>query len=492
MRDYKTVAQRVLQRRDAYVLAQKRKKQMMIKYAAVPACLFLVIGAGFRIWQQTETGRRILEQNAVEMTETVAVISTENAGNPGNTENTENSEKPGNSENVNSTDFVVYEPAMTEPIQTDAESEPGHEIISETMQTGRVITETEVIVSDAPGIQGTRLEQNGVSPTAPANSTDSTDSTNFTETIPESTVPTDNNTATMPSDSSTDPPEFDPPAPTETVPDEPSVPDATEPTKPGESNHIPIPTEPEPTETDNPPAEPFPSTTAPPPPSDWVASTETDSAGSSYEPPMTTVTTPAKIPTNYTITVEEFTPTREQLENVTHETISMNFAEHYDSFQQLFENAGAAVRCKVLSVTYTIMQNAPYTVYHIEIIDSIYGSFIAGDKLSIVQYGGYLVPEDSSNNEPDHEPKPPSSSSQEELIEQQIAGSEMPVVSQEYVLFLTPDDVFDGAYEALHENEGMFWYDPETGELIRSVEQDAAINTSSYRQLLAAGANFIK
>ncbi|MDE5769532.1 MAG: hypothetical protein K2H82_09125 [Oscillospiraceae bacterium] len=54
---------------------------------------------------------------------------------------------------------------------------------------------------------------------------------------------------------------------------------------------------------------------------------------------------------------------------------------------------------------------------------------------------------------------------------------------------LTPDDVFDGAYKTLHENEGIFRYDSKTGESTCSVAQDAAINSSSYRQLLNLAAN---
>ncbi|MDE5769534.1 MAG: hypothetical protein K2H82_09135 [Oscillospiraceae bacterium] len=474
MRDYKTVAQRVLQRRDAYVLAQKRKRRMIIKYAAVPACLFLVIGAGVRIWKQTDSGRHILKQNAVEMTEDATTATATSAENPGNSEN---------SENLNSMDSALYETesqdrsddptptqtweilqATTEPIQTDAESEPGHEAISETRQTEHVITE--VIKLESPVMQETKPEQNGVSP---ANSTDPT------EKIPEPTVSIDENTATVSSDPATDPPESNHiPEPTETKQDDPpSVPDETEP-KPMESDDW------------------EPSTTAPPQVPNVVPST-TDS-GNSYEPSTTattafttSATTSAKKPTNYTITVEEFTPTREQLSNVTQEIVSLEFTENYNSFEQLFKNSQATVRCRVVSVAYTILQDAPYTVYTIEIIDPLCGSFIAGDKLSIVQYGGYLVPE----NPPVDEVKPPSAQEQTELIEQQIAGSEPPVVSQEYVLFLKPDDVFDGAYETLHENEGMFRYDPKTGKLIRSVVQDAAINSSSYRQLLKAGANFI-
>ncbi|MDE6087308.1 MAG: hypothetical protein K2G25_02880, partial [Oscillospiraceae bacterium] len=392
MRDYKTVAQRVLQRRDAYVLAQKRKKQMIIKYAAVPACLFLVIGAGVRIWKQTDSGRHILGQNAVEMTEDATTATS--------------ADNLKNSENLNSTSSALYEyetetqdssdaptlaqtgeilQATTETIQTDAESEPGHEANSEMRQTEHVMTE--VIKLEFPAMQETEPEQNAISPV---------DSTKPTEKIPEPTVPADDNTATAPPSPSTDPPESDyMPEPTETKQDEPpSVPDATEPTKPNEPNeaNTTILTESEPTETDNPPAL-EPSTTEPSSSSDWVAPTETDPSNS-YEPPMTTdTTTSVKKPTDYTITVEEFTPTNEQLSNVTHETISMNFSENYDSFQQLFENVKAAVHCKVLSVAYTIMQDTPYTVYNIEILESIYGTFIAGDKLSIVQYGGYLLPQ---------------------------------------------------------------------------------------------------
>ncbi|MDE5754579.1 MAG: hypothetical protein K2H89_08565, partial [Oscillospiraceae bacterium] len=298
-----------------------------------------------------------------------------------------------------------------------------------------------------------------------------------TEKIPEPTIPTDDNVTTEtlpsvtgPSIQPTDPPESnDTPEPTETKQDAPPAPIETDP--------------------DAPTIVPVPSTTVPPSVPDVVPSTTRPN--NQYDV-TTTATTPAKKPTNYTITVEEFTPTREQLSNVTHETVSMNFSENYDSFQQLFENAGSAVRCKVLSVAYTIMQNTPYTVYNVEIMESICGSFIAGDKLSIVQYGGYLVPGNSSVDDPSNDVKPPSDQEQTELIEQQITGSETPVVSQEYVLFLNPDDVFDGAYETLHENEGMFRYDPKTGELIRSVEQDAAINSSSYKQVLKAATNFKK
>lgn len=492
MRDYKTVAQRVLQRRDAYVLAKKRKRQMMIKYAAIPACLFLVIGAGIRIWKQTDSGRHILKQNKVEMTDTTTTI----AGNIENTDSTDSSmdsvlyETESQSGADNPTPIQTGE-TNTDPIPTDAavssaDAESEHNAVVETRQTERVITE--VIVLEVPIIQETEPEQNVISPT---------------EEIPEPTSPGDNEPTTKPSIQPTEPPATipkptDPPDPTYSEPEPPAtVPTATvpKPTDPPDPTYsepeppatVPTATVPDPTNDSSdapPPVMPFTTTL---PDSDVLQST---TAVSSHEP--TTTTVPVKKPTNYTITIEEFTPTREQLSNVTHETVSMNFSENYDSFQQLFENAGAAVRCKVLSVAYTIMQDMPYTVYNIEITESICGSFIKGDKLSIVQYGGYLLSENTPpppGDTPDNDPGSPGTQTSD-LIEIQITGSETPVVSQEYVLFLTQDDVFDGAYEILHENEGMFRYDPKTGELIRSVEQDVAFNSNSYGDLLKAGEQF--
>lgn len=199
-------------------------------------------------------------------------------------------------------------------------------------------------------------------------------------------------------------------------------------------------------------------------------------------------------PNDYRITVEAFEPTPEQLSNVIQQTIPSNFENNYTTLEQLFQNAGATIACKVLSVVNTIKDDKPYTVYTVEVTDSIYGSFVAGDLLSIVQYGGYMLqeknvdvvppctePDDTENNEPPSN-KPPSSGTQwepsEVLVEEKLAYSETPVVSQEYVLFISPDNLFDGAYATLNQNEGVFKVNPETGELIRNAEQGEDINSS--------------
>ncbi|MDE5753443.1 MAG: hypothetical protein K2H89_02695, partial [Oscillospiraceae bacterium] len=147
MRDYKTVAQRVLQRRDAYVLAKKRKRQIMIRYAAIPACLFLVIGASIRIWEQTNSGRHVLEQNAVEMTDTTTANTDSTDSALYATESQDRSDDP----TPIQTEEILQEntdPIQTEALFTDVEPEPGHEAVLETRQTDRVITE--VIVLEAP------------------------------------------------------------------------------------------------------------------------------------------------------------------------------------------------------------------------------------------------------------------------------------------------------------------------------------------------------
>ena len=223
-------------------------------------------------------------------------------------------------------------------------------------------------------------------------------------------------------------------------------------------------------------------------------------------------------PSDYRITVEAFEPTPEQLSQVVQQTVSSNFEMNYTSLEQLFQDTGATILCKVLSVINTIKNNEPYTVYTVEVTESVYGSFVAGDLLSIVQYGGYrlqendgvdfepapLPPCEDSPQETDNATCPPSNSGDvsdnappamakpsEILIEEQLAYSEMPNVSQEYVLFISPDSLFDGAYATLNQNEGVFKVDPETGELIRNAEQGEEINSVSYETVKEISQNFV-
>ncbi|MDE6708674.1 MAG: hypothetical protein K2K06_11650 [Oscillospiraceae bacterium] len=233
-------------------------------------------------------------------------------------------------------------------------------------------------------------------------------------------------------------------------------------------------------------------------------------------------------PNDYRITVEAFEPTPEQLSQVVQQTVSSDFEMNYTSLEQLFQDTGATILCKVLSVVNTIRDNKPYTVYTVEVTESVYGSFVAGDLLSIVQYGGYILQENDSvdlappletspsscydpsdetnsmsppfsdgenSNEQTGDPSPPPvmdiPSKSEILIEEQLAYSETPNVSQEYVLFISPDSLFDGAYATLNQNEGVFKVDPETGELIRNAEQGEAINSVSYETVKETSQNFV-
>ena len=249
-------------------------------------------------------------------------------------------------------------------------------------------------------------------------------------------------------------------------------------------------------------------------------------------------------PSDYRITVDAFEPTPEQLSQVVQQTVPSNFEHNYTTLEQLFQDTGATILCKVLSVINTIRDNKPYTVYTVEVTESVYGSFVAGDLLSIVQYGGYVLqdlneggsnsieptetednisyetiptenvdladpelPPQDSNMCPDYtnnsnlgglapaitEPQETTEPTQftEILIKEQLAYSETPDISQEYVLFISEDNLFSGAYTTLNQNEGIFKVNPETGELIRNAEQGEEINSVSYETIKEISQNFV-
>ncbi|MDE5792880.1 MAG: hypothetical protein K2H66_05060 [Oscillospiraceae bacterium] len=410
MRDYKLVAQRVFQRRDAYLLAKKRKRRFII-YTAIPVslCFLIAVSTGYRhLKNNSSDDLRMVEQETADITNVSSNIQETVSDNSVQTEQTEiimtSSEK--NNNNLTTITEINQPVSNSETIPTTELNKPKPEE-TKTNMTSTSVTEF------------------------------STEATEIITTAPEAEFTTE----------------------------------------------------------------------------------QTESHEIATQPPE------LQQPSDYRITVESFEPTPEQLSQVVQQTLPSHFENNYTTLEQLFQDTGATILCKVLSVVNTIRDNKPYTVYTVEVTESVYGSFVAGDLLSIVQYGGYVLqendsidsydPEDSippppydgldpPNNamrppSPDGElsgeldkPQSPSAATSSEiLIEEQLAYSETPNISQEYVLFISPDSLFDGAYATLNQNEGVFKVNPETGELIRNAEQGEEINSVSYETVKEISQYFV-
>ena len=387
MRDYKFVAQRVLQRRDAYLLAKKRKRLLIWKYTVIPVslCFLIVTGTVYRHFKENSSNNlQIVEQETTEFSQF-------------DKQETEGQNISDNSIQTEYTEHDTNSVAMTES------SQPISQSFSEPKPTTDqlLITETTATSSE----------------------------------IPKEVITTETESSFT-----------------------------TEPTQPITEDNQPE----------------------------------------------------IQQPSDYRITVEAFEPTPEQLSQVVQQTVPSHFEMNYTTLEQLFQDTGATILCKVLSVVNTIRDNKPYTVYTVEVTESVYGSFVAGDLLSIVQYGGYVLQENGKADDPEpilppvcEESPPPNdamgpssngtdgndtpamATPSEILIEEQLAYSETPNVSQEYVLFISPDSLFDGAYATLNQNEGVFKVNPETGELIRNAEQGKEINSVSYETVKEISQYFV-
>jgi hypothetical protein len=175
---------------------------------------------------------------------------------------------------------------------------------------------------------------------------------------------------------------------------------------------------------------------------------------------------------DYTISVDESEFSSEQLMSAQEVNLNLSFSTSCVTLSELCENAEISVECTVLSVSNTIKEGYPYTKYDVQVDDVLYGDLNVGDKISVVQIGGYMTLQDEIDAY-DNSVKFQDISQDERssiLIEKRIG--DYPDVGEKYILFLSADNLFEGAYYPVNEYEGVFKYDDSSEKFNRNMPED--------------------
>lgn len=189
------------------------------------------------------------------------------------------------------------------------------------------------------------------------------------------------------------------------------------------------------------------------------------------------------ISNDYTISVKETNFTLEQINTAQKVDLNPSFSTSCASTSELCENAEASVECTVLSVSNTIKDGYPYTKYDVEINDVLYGDFNIGDKISVIQIGGYMTIQDEINayNNEDKFQNISLDARESTLIEKNIADNDYPLAGDRYVLFISKDNLFEGAYYPVNEYEGVFKYDVNSQKWNRNMPEEQSNDLTSVK-----------
>lgn len=176
---------------------------------------------------------------------------------------------------------------------------------------------------------------------------------------------------------------------------------------------------------------------------------------------------------DYTISVCETNFTTDQLNNSIKVDLNPSFMTSCVTMSELCNAAEYAIDCTVLSVANTLKDGYPYTKYDVEINDVIYGDLQVGNKISIVQIGGYMTIQDEINayNNSIKFQDISANLRSSTIIEKRVSSNDTPLVGDRYVLFISRDNLFDGAYYPVNEYEGVFKYNETYQTLERSMPE---------------------
>lgn len=117
-----------------------------------------------------------------------------------------------------------------------------------------------------------------------------------------------------------------------------------------------------------------------------------------YEPSFNTasaepIETPIYEPQDYTVDIEEYYFSEEEKNNAQKVVWAENFSSSFRDLKDLCTNE-ASIECKILTVANTINDGIPYTKYDVEVTDVLFGDLKVGDKVTVMQMGGYMTMQD--------------------------------------------------------------------------------------------------
>ena len=167
----------------------------------------------------------------------------------------------------------------------------------------------------------------------------------------------------------------------------------------------------------------------------------------------------------------------------------LNFAYGVPDLAALVSSSSEAVEFTVDEIKYAFLNGSGYTVCNVTVTRSFSGNLREGDKISILQYGGYFSIEEETEYWQDEERFSGMTEEEREnsLIKSHTDAGVDYHVGDVFVAFIGRDDGFyEGAYFSVNMGEGVFTFsDPET--LVRCCGENYEQNELRISDLLTIG-----
>lgn len=201
-------------------------------------------------------------------------------------------------------------------------------------------------------------------------------------------------------------------------------------------------------------------------------------------------------PNDYTVDIEEYNFTEEEKSKAQKVGYAASFSTSFKELKNLCTNE-ASIECKVLKVANTLKDGIPYTKYDVEVTDVLFGNLNVGDKVTVMQMGGYMTLQDEVEafNNATKFKDVPEESWKDIIIEKQGERMECPSIGERYILFMSKDTaVFKDIYFPVNFYEGIYKYNSETGRYVRNMPEEifSDIDDISLDDLKIKCAEYIK
>jgi len=157
--------------------------------------------------------------------------------------------------------------------------------------------------------------------------------------------------------------------------------------------------------------------------------------------------------------------TQSQLNNTILVAADCSFAYGVPSLDALTTHCESAINCTVDDIRYTVLEGTPYTVYDVVINDVYIGDLNIGDRISLVQYGGYMTVQDEIDYYKDDVrfSKMTDEEKSTTLIEKRSTTAADLSIGDNFVTFIAKESLIENAYYTLNEGESVFLFqDDET------------------------------
>lgn len=176
--------------------------------------------------------------------------------------------------------------------------------------------------------------------------------------------------------------------------------------------------------------------------------------------------------------------------------ISPSFAKFYPNPQELLAESDAAVYAKVENIEFFVLGGAPWTKMDVIVLDPIKGDLQANDKISIVQFGGYIPLKEQIEYYHDEDKFASMSTNEIEntVLKKVIDSEPLPEVGEKGVYFLVTNStpgLPEGAYQVNSAYQGKY-IENEKGILERYAPDDGYYLTDAQRKARSIPTNLLE